>query len=191
MSTDTALAKRVVRRELHSSRSGAAVLVALLALIATAWIGTEAVLAALGQPALLLTPAAMAAGVRGLATVPAGGLIAAGVVLVLLGLVLLVLAFGPGRRGKHVVTGPTPTVADDAVLASSLSRAAADAARLDPDRVVASVGRRTATVRLTPTTGVAVDRGAVQRAVTEQAAALNVQPAVRAKVVVDRKGKVS
>jgi len=191
MSAAPRLVKRVVRRELHSSRSGAAVVVALLALLATAWIGTEAVLAALGRPALLLSPAAMAAGVRALPSVQPTPLVVAGAVLALVGVVLLVLAVAPGRRARHVVPGTTPTVVEDAVVASSLVRAAADAAGLDPDRAVAVVGRRSALVRVTPTSGIAVDRGEIEKAVADRAASLRLQPAIRTRVAVDRKGKIA
>lgn len=51
-----ALYPRLVRRETHSSRSGSAIVLAVLLILLFAWLGTEAVLAVLGQPALLVAP---------------------------------------------------------------------------------------------------------------------------------------
>jgi hypothetical protein len=191
MTTTPRLASRVLRRELHSPRSGLAILLAALAVVALAWVGTESVLAAVGRPALLMDPSRMAAGIRGLPSVPSGTLVVTGVVLALIGLVLVVAAVLPGRRGRHVVAGAdTPTVVDDAVIASSLVRTAANAAGLSPDRAVASVGKRSAVVRLVPVSGVPVDTAAVQRAVDEQAESFGLQPTIRPRIVVDKNGKV-
>ena len=191
MTTDDRLRSRVLRRELHSPRSGTAIPLALAAIVALAWVGAEAVLAALGRPALLLTPRAMAAGIRGLPGVQPGTLIAAGAVLVLIGLVLVVLALAPGRRGRHVVgTGVDAVVVDDAVIASALVRTAASTAGVSPDRCVAHVGRRSATVRVTPVSGVPVDRDAVQRDVQASTEGFGLTPPVRARLVIDRHGKV-
>lgn len=191
MSTDERLRSRVVRRELHSPRSGVAIVLALVAVVALAWLGAESVLAALGRPALLLTPQAMASGVRGLPGVQPGTLITAGAVLAVLGLVLVVVALAPGRRGRHVVgAGGTAVVVDDAVIASALVRTAAGTAGISPDRAVAQVGRRTATVRITPVSGVPVDRGAVQAAVQAAADGFDLTPSVRTRVAVARNGRV-
>jgi hypothetical protein len=191
MTTDARLRSRVLRRELHSPRSGIAIPLALAAVVALAWVGAESVLAALGRPALLLTPTAMASGVRGLPSVQPGTLIAAGAVLALIGLVLVVLALAPGRRGRHVIgSGDGAAVVDDAVIASALVRTAADTADVSPDRAVAHVGRRSATVRITPVSGVPIDRDAVQRAVQAAAEGFGLTPSVRTRVVVDRHGKV-
>lgn len=118
-------------------------------------------------------------------------LIGAGAVLALLGLVLVVLALAPGRRGRHVIgTGGSAVVVDDAVIASALVRTAAGTAGISPDRAVAHVGRRSATVRITPVSGVPVDRDAVQRDVQAAAAGFDLTPAVRPRVVIDRNGRV-
>ena len=60
-----ALYPRLVRREITSSRSTSAIVLAVLLILVFAWIGTEAVLAALGQPALLVAPQDGAAAVLG------------------------------------------------------------------------------------------------------------------------------
>lgn len=191
MSTAPRTAGRVVRRELHSPRSTAAIAVAVVLVLALVWVGTESVLAALRQPALLLDPSTIARDVRGLSGAPAGLLIVSGVLTAVVGLVLIVLAVTPGRRGRHAIDAEgSPAVVDDEVIASALSRTAATESGLAPERVVTSVGRRSATVTVTPVSGMGVDREALQRAVAEHASALAVQPPIRARVVLDARGRV-
>lgn len=191
MSTDDKLQSHVLRRELHSPKSGLAITLAVLAIVALAWLGTECVLAALGQPKLLLSPADMAAGIRGLATVQTGLLIAAGAVLALIGLILVIAALTAGRRGRHVIgAGSTAAVVNDEVIGSALVRTAATTASISPDRAVAEVGRRSATVRITPISGVEIDRPAVERAVSDAAEGFGLTPPIRTRVVIDKKGKV-
>ncbi|WP_375386845.1 hypothetical protein [uncultured Amnibacterium sp.] len=191
MSTDRRMRDRVLRRELHSSRSGLAIPLAVLAIVALAWLGTESVLAALGRPALLLSPTAMATGIRGLPSVQSGLLVAAGAVSAVLGLVLVAAALTAGRRGRHIIpAGRTAAVVDDEVIGSALVRRAAAVAGVSPDRAVADVGRRSATVRIVPISGIAIDRAAVDRAVAEAADGFGVSPSIRTRVVIDKKGKV-
>lgn len=191
MTTEARLQNRVLRRELHSSKAGLAITLAVLAIVALAWVGTESVLAALGQPALLLSPADMGSGIRGLAAVQAGTLVAAGIVLAVIGLILIVAALSAGRRGRHVIgAGDSAAVVGDEVIGSALVRTAATSAGISPDRAVASVGRRSATVRITPISGVSIDRGAVQREVQAAADGYRVTPAIKTRVTIDKKGKV-
>lgn len=191
MSTEQKLQSHVLRRELHSPKSGLAITLAVLAILALAWVGTESVLAALGRPALLLSPEAMASGIRGLPSVQAGALIAAGAVLALIGLVLVIASLTAGRRGRHAIgAGSTAAVVNDEVIGSALVRTAAAVAGVSPDRAVADVGRTSATVRITPVSGVPIDRSAVQQAVSEAAEAFALRPPIRTKVTIDPKGKV-
>jgi hypothetical protein len=191
MSTEKRLQTHVLRRELHSPRSGLAIVLALLAILALAWVGTESVLAALGRPALLLTPAAMAADIRALPLVPAGTLIAAGVVLALLGLLLVIAALTAGRRGRHIIgAGDAAAVVDDEVIGSALVRTATRTAGISPDRAVAHVGRRSATIRITPISGIQIDRPAVQTAVQQAADGFALHPTIRTTVTINKNGKV-
>lgn len=191
MSTDQRLRSHVLRRELHSPKSGLAITLAVIAIVALAWLGTESVLAALGRPALLLSPSAMAAGVRGVASVQPGLLVGAGVVIAVIGLALVIASLTAGRRGRHVIgAGPAAAVVDDEVIASALVRAASSAAGISPDRAVADVGRTSGTVRITPISGVDLDRAAIERAVTEAADGFALTPGIRVRVAVDKKGKV-
>lgn len=136
-------ANPVVRRETHSPRSTAAVVVAILLIAATLLVVAESVLQLLGRRPLLVAPRTIAEAV--LATPSAGTpvLIAAALASGLAGIWLVALAILPGRRprrrhhAEHVAV-----VADDEMLASGLARRAARTAGVSPDAVSVSVGRR-------------------------------------------------
>jgi hypothetical protein len=183
---------RILRRETHSPRSALAISLAVVLILVLAWIGTESVLALLGQPALLVAPVdALAAALALPTAVLSGALLAAGIVTALVGLVLALLAILPGRRARHTApVGRTAVVIDNTVIASALARTASRAANIDPDQVVVTVGHRTATVTVRPTSGFVVDKGAVTAAVDTQLAQLDLTPSVRATVVIDKKGVV-
>ena len=179
--------RRIARRLTHRSRSASAAVVAVVVALAGLYAATEIALERLGRPALLVAPSdALASATRGDAWVlPAAGGAA------LAALVLLILAFAPGRRARHVLADDRMTVvADDVVLAGSLRRSAATAAGLKRERVRASVGRRVADLHLTPTSGLPVDRESVDARAAELLAALRPHPAVRARVAVAESGVV-
>jgi phosphatidylglycerophosphatase A len=191
MSTDQRLQSHVLRRELHSPKSGLAITLAVIAVVALAWVGTESVVAALSRPALLLSPAAMASDVRALSSVQQGVLIAGGAVVAIIGLVLVIASLTAGRRGRHVIDAEdTAAVVNDEVIGSALVRAAAQAAGISPDRAVATVGRTSATVRITPASGVPVDRAAIQSAVASAADGFGLSPRIRTRVAVETKGRI-
>jgi hypothetical protein len=190
--TATSPYSRILRRETHSPRSAIAITLAVLLILVLAWIGTESVLALLGQPALLVAPvdALTAALALPTAIVP-GALIAAGVVVALVGLLLVVLAILPGRRARHTApVGRTAVVVDNTVVASALARTASGAANIDPDQVVVTVGHRSAIVSVRPTSGFAVDEAAVTSAVRAQLELFDLTPALRVSVVINKKGVV-
>lgn len=189
--TTTQLYRRIRRRETHASRSRAAATVAVLAILALAWLVVETVLAALGARPLLLSPTDMVRDLVALPTAPVAAVGGAAVVLALLGLLLVVLALTSGRLGRHVLLDErAAVVVDDEVVASALVRAAADASGVDPDRAVATVGRRTATVRVTPTSGDPLDRAAALAAVNDRLEAFGLVPSVRGRIVVTKQGQV-
>ncbi|MCS5716384.1 DUF6286 domain-containing protein [Herbiconiux sp. CPCC 205716] len=190
MST-TSLRRRITRRELHSPRSTAAIVVAVLLILGLAWVGTEIVIALLGLPALLVAPADMFASAVNLPDAPAAIVVAAGAVVVVIGLVLVVLALAPGRRARHVLeTERAATVVDSEVLASALARHASSAADVDPDHTSVSVSSRHAVVDLVPTTGIPVDRSAVSSAVERELAGYGLRRPVSSRVRVRESGKV-
>lgn len=191
MTSTTSLYRRVLRRETHAARATPAIIVAVLAIIALAWLGTECVLAAIGQHALLLSPAAMVTDIAGLAAVAAGTLIAIAAGVAVVGLILLLIGLSAGRLARHTLPSDRAAiVVHDEMIASALVRYAAAAASTDPDRAVAGVGRRRAVVRLTPTTGTAIDTDSVSSDLTERLQQYALKPRLKARVVVMKQGKV-
>ena len=191
MSDVKAAYSRIQRRETHASRSAPAVVTAVVLVLALAYLVTEIVLGAAGQQPLLASPAQMVTGLTSLGGVPAVWFIVGGIVLVLLALVLIVLALGGGRRSRHVLQDDRAVVVvDNEVIASALVRAAADADSVDPDRAVAAVTHRAATVRVTPSSGVGVNSDAIRRALDERLQAWGLKPALRARVRIEKQGKV-
>jgi hypothetical protein len=173
--------RRLVRRETRASRSGSAVVVLVVAALAAAWLGTEAVLAALGRPALLASPLDVLGSLTATLERAPGLVVAAGVAASVVGVVLLVLGLAAGHRGRHEVPDErVAAVVDDTVLAASLARAARVAGRLGSGQVTVWVSRREARVELTPASGVIVDEQGVLAAVRSHLERDPVRPALRA-----------
>jgi hypothetical protein len=189
--TTSTQSRRLGRRTTHSSRSTTAIIVAVVVILASAYAGVEIVLAWLGLAPLLAAPADMARSLGELGTVPAVWTIVAGAVVVVLGLVVIAFAVRPGRRHRHLLPSERSTVVvDDRVIASAVARHAATAAGTGPDATVVSVDRRSATVRVTPTSGVMVDQDEVRAAVDEQLEQYRVTPSLRGRVRIARTGEV-
>ncbi|NRD27402.1 DUF6286 domain-containing protein [Frigoribacterium sp. VKM Ac-2836] len=190
MST-ASLYKRIVRRETHSSRAGIAITLAVLLIIALAWIGTESVLAAVGTAPLLLAPTDLVGSTLDAASAPVGVLTAIAVVVALVGLVLIIVSLAPGRRGRRGAKAErTVAVVDDRVIARSLARTASYAGDVDPSQVSVSVGKRKALVEVTRTSGRQTDVRSIDEAVRDELGGYDFSPALRHKVKLFEKGTV-
>ena len=190
MST-ASLYKRIVRRETHSSRAGIAITLAVLLIIALAWIGTESVLAAVGTAPLLLAPTDLVGSTLDAASAPVGVLTAIAVVVALVGLVLIIVSLAPGRRGRRGAKAErTVAVVDDRVIARSLARTASYAGDVDPSQVSVSVGKRKALVEVTRTSGRQTDVRSIDEAVRDELDAYDFSPVLRHKVKLSEKGTV-
>ncbi|SMH30453.1 hypothetical protein SAMN06295885_0429 [Rathayibacter oskolensis] len=183
--------RRFLRRETHRSRSAAQIVVLVLIALVAAYVGTEAVLAVFGAPALLIAPSALLAALVGVAGFATAALIALAVGIAVLALILLVLALAPGHRARHTIEDDRlAVVVDDGVIASALARSARTVARSRREDTSASLGRRTAVVELTPASGIAVDRDAVQTAIDEELTRIAPQPSTRASVRIAESGRI-
>ncbi|MBD8540298.1 DUF6286 domain-containing protein [Frigoribacterium sp. CFBP 8751] len=190
MST-ASLYKRIVRRETHSSRAGIAITLAVLLIVALAWIGTEAVLEAVGTAPLLLAPTDLVGSTLDAASAPVGVLTAVAVVVALIGLVLIIVSLAPGRRGRRGARAErTVAVVDDRVIARSLARTASYAGDVDPSQVSVSVGKRSALIEVTRTSGRQTDVRSIDEAVRDELDAYDFSPALRHKVKLSEKGTV-
>jgi hypothetical protein len=183
--------RRILRRETHSPRSLVAIVLAVLLIVALAWVATEIVIALLGGPALLVAPVDMVTATVGLADAPAAIVAAAGIAVAVIGLVLVLIALSPGRRARHVLASDrTAVVVDDEVIASALARHASVAGNVDPDNASVSVSHRRAVVHLTPTSGIPVDRDEVTAETERRLAGYGLSPAVSARVRISESGRV-
>jgi hypothetical protein len=188
---DRALYPRLVRRETHSSRSGSAIVLAVLLILLFAWLGTEAVLAVLGRPALLVAPQDGASALLNAAAAPIALTAAAGAVAALIGLVLIIVSFAPGRRGRRAVgIDRTAAVVDDRVIAQAVARTAGHAGDVDPDQVSVSVGARVVAVTVGRTSGRSIDVAPIREAVDAELATYDCTPRLRSKVRLSEKGTV-
>lgn len=180
---------RSAARRLRSRSRTVWTSVALLAAMAVAGLlGAEAVLFALGCPALLASPAQITDALTAGAT-PG---IAVAVVAAVLGILCLWGAIAPGRTHRRALTvGRAPLVVDDAVLAGALSRAAGEAASVPRGQVSTHIGGRRARVVLEPVTGFDVDRGAVEGATARLLDDVGAAPQLRARVDITKEGRLS
>ena len=188
---DTRSYARLVRRETRASRSGSAIVVLVALALVAAWIGTEAVLAALARPALLVSPLDVLPSLETALDGEAGLVLAAGVASAVVGVVLLALGLTAGHRGRHELADErVAAVVDDTVVAASLARTARVAGRLGESQVTVWVSRRQARVDLTPASGVTVDEQAVLGAVRRELDEAAWRPAVSATTRVADHGRL-
>ena len=184
--------RRIRRRSVHRSRSTAvAVALVVLALVA-AWIGTEAVLSAIGRPPLVADPQTVVdTALRPDAAFVTIVEIIAGV-LVVLGVVLVVLALKPGRQHRSVVEHERGAVVIDArIVASTAANAAGMAAGVPEGNASATARGRSTEVRIVPVTGVPVDEASVRAAVVERLSGLDERFGRRVRVRVEEKGTLA
>jgi hypothetical protein len=184
--------RRILRRSVHRSRSTAvAVALVVLALVA-AWIGTEAVLSAIGRPPLVADPQTVVdTALRPDAAFVTIVEVIAGV-LVVLGVVLVVLALKPGRQRRSVVEHERGAVVIDArIVASTAANAAGTAAGVPEGNASATARGRSTEVRIVPVTGVPVDEASVRAAVVERLSGLDERFGRRVRVRVEEKGTLA
>ena len=125
----TRVLRRLARRELHSPRSTAAILLAVLLVLVALWIAVETVLALIGVRPLLVAPGEIPGAAASLPTTQPVILGVAGALVLLLGVILIGIALGPGRRHRHLLsTGRVLAVVDDEVIASALAQRASTTA---------------------------------------------------------------
>jgi hypothetical protein len=183
--------RRIARRETHSPRSALALVLAVVLILAAAYAITEIILSIAGHAPLLVTPGQAANGVVTAVTLPFGILLAAGIILAIIGILLLIAALSSGRRARHLIqTDRAVTVIDNEVIASALARQASYAGNTDPDNTKVSVSHSRAVIDITPVSGRQVDKDAITAAVDEQLGTYDVRPKLRSKVVVSKTGKV-
>ncbi|ABY22217.1 hypothetical membrane protein [Renibacterium salmoninarum ATCC 33209] len=192
LNTPAPSTRRIVRRETHRSRATSSVIFAIVLILVLLWQGTEIVFQLLNRNALLASPDVIASWVAELPnqTLPAG-LIAAGAGLAIIGLLVLIIASGSGRKARRVFESDrAAVVVDDSVVAEALARTASTAASVQPQQVFASVHGRKATMDIRPTSGVPVNSEAVQTQLDAEIASWKLAKSFTAKVTINPQGAV-
>lgn len=181
------------RRETHSSRSFATVLLALALIVILVWCGTELVRAALGLTPLVLSgEKAFSAFFSAPEILPGPLGIALGVLFSLAGLFLIFLACAPGSLNRHRArTGRFAFVVDDRVLAATLSAAIRKQTGLTRDQVVTRVSARRVLIKVTPTSGHRVDAQELTDMAQATIDSYALVPAPQARVQIEKQGVIS
>ncbi|WP_396645158.1 DNA/RNA endonuclease G [Microbacterium sp.] len=185
--TDSVL-RTVVRRETHSPRTGAMLLVVVLLILAAVYAAVEIVLALTGRQPLLVAPAAAVEALAALPmTVAPAGLIAAGAVIALVGLVVFAVGVSPGRLSRHEMAwGDRAVVVDNGVVASALAQHVSTASGIARENVVVGVAHRAVDVTVRPPVGVPVEAERLRQIVEDEVASYRLSPSVRTRIRVDR-----
>lgn len=176
---------RVVRRETHSPRTVATVVVLILVAASAIYVGIEIVLHLVHASPLLVAPGVA---LTWLTTAPDGqppAVVAGGVVVAALGAFLLWLALAPGRLSKHRMSVSSyAVVADNEVIASAVAEEIRRYCDLSRDGVVVGISHRVADVTVRPEPGQEVDKNQVRSLAEEMLAeyGLSPKPTVRARV---------
>lgn len=184
----SAVLKRVVRRETHSPRTIATVIVLVLVVVAAISVGVEIVLHVLGVGPLLVAPGAALTWLQELPdqhqglVVVAGGLLAA-----VAGVVFVWFAFGAGRRPKHELGSSSYAVlVDNGVIASSVAERVRRELDLSKGAVVVGVGHRSADITVRPEPGQPVDRRHVRAVAESELSGYKLSPRVKVRARVLR-----
>lgn len=171
MSDEQTLYRRVLRRETHSSRAGAAITVAAVLVLLCVAAGAGAIWLVIDSAARDSVFSATSGFEPDAAVAPMTAV--AGGVVALLGLWLLLLGVLPGRKARHGRTaGRVAVVTDDGVAADVIADKVAKSLSTKRDLVSVTVGRRNAVVTVTPVSGVPVDEEAARQAASDAASSL-------------------
>jgi len=185
--TDAVL-RTVVRRETHSPRTVAMIVVAVLLLLVLAYAAVEIILHLIGQPALLVAPGeALNAVVAAPTALLPVAFIVGGIVLALVGVLVLVLALKPGRLSRHEMAwGERAVVVDNGVVASAVAQHLSNESGIARDDIVVGVAHRSVDVTVRPPVGIPVDEAELRRLVEEEVTSYKLSPAVRTHLRVQR-----
>ncbi|WP_150954052.1 DNA/RNA endonuclease G [Microbacterium testaceum] len=185
--TDTVL-RTVVRRETHSPRTTAMLVVVVLLILALAYAAVEIILDLSGAQPLLVAPGeALNAVVAAPTALMPVAFVVGGVILAVLGLIVLVLALKPGRLSRHEMSwGERAVVVDNGVVASALAQHLSNESGIAREDIVVGVAHRAVDVTVRPPVGIPVDEAQLRRIVEEEVTLYKLSPAVRTHLRVHR-----
>ncbi|MGR0221170.1 DUF6286 domain-containing protein [Agromyces sp. ZXT2-6] len=176
--------RRIVRRETHSPRTVAMIIVVVILILALVYLGVEIVLDLLSQPALLAGPEAALAWIVGLpAAQPEWAVVAGGIALAVVGVVFVFLAVAPGRLPKHEMTWPDrAVVVDNGVIASAIAQRISEETGIAREHIAVGVSHRRVDATVTPGPGVPLDAARVHDLVETELASYQLAPPVTTRV---------
>ncbi|WP_285138357.1 DNA/RNA endonuclease G [Microbacterium sp. lyk4-40-TSB-66] len=181
--------RTVVRRETHSPRTAAMLVVVVLLLLVLAYAAVEIILNLVGAQPLLVAPGeALNAVVAAPTALMPVAFIVGGVVLALVGLVVLILAFAPGRLSKHEIPRGVnrAVVVDNGVIAAALAQHLSNESGIARDDIVVGVAHRTVDIAVRPPVGIPVDHAALKRIIEDEIAQYELVPRVTTHLKVER-----
>ena len=182
-----AVLKRVVRRETHSPRTVAAVVVLLFAALTAVYVGIEIVLHLMSLAPLFVAPGVALTWLQRMPTQPQGQVIAGGLLAAAIGVVLVWLALSPGRKPKHEIGSSSyAVIVDNGVIASSIAERVRRELDLRRGAVVAGVGHRSADITVRPEPGQSVDKHLVRTVAESELADYDLSPRVKVRARVLR-----
>lgn len=168
---EQAVYRRLIRRETHSSRAGAAIAVAAVLVVLCVAAGAAAVWLLVDTTARDTVFTALSGFDPEARTAPVVAV--AGGVAALLGLWLLLLGVLPGRRPRRGrPAGRVAVVIDDGLAADVIADEVAGELATKRELVRVTVGCRRTVVTVTPVSGLPVDEDAARRAASEAASSL-------------------
>lgn len=180
--------RRILRRETHSPRTVATIIVVVLLIVALLYAGVEIVLALASQPPLLVEPAAAMAWLIALPTLqPASAVIASAAVLALLGLLLILAALGPGRLARHEMTWQgRAVVVDNGVIASSLAQHISGETGIARNDITVGVSHRKVDVTVKPGAGLPFDAAPLQQLIDDELGTYRLAPPMKTRLRISR-----
>lgn len=184
--------RKLQSHELHSARSTASIIAAVLVTAVCLYFMFEAAMKSLGQEVWIRSPGEWGDWLTRLPESANPLVLAAGSLVVLaLGLFFLLHGVLPGRRARHAIPNDRAIVViDDGVLAATLARRARTEAGVAPEQVVVIVSRNHVDVQLRPTSGIGIDAAAVHAAVLDELEANRIDPFPEVRVNVAETGVV-
>lgn len=183
----SAVLKRVARRETHSPRTIATVVVLALVALAAIYAGVEIVLHLLGAGPLLVAPGAALMWLQEPPDQHRGLVVAGGLLAVVAGMVLAWLALSPGRRPRHELGSSSyAVIVDNGVIASAVAERVRRELDLSKGAVVVSVGHRSADITVRPEPGQPIDRRQVRTVAESELTGYELSPRVKVRARVLR-----
>lgn len=184
--------RKLQSHELHSARSTASIIAAVLVTAICLYFMFEAAMKSLGQDVWIRSPDQWGQWLMDLPDSANPLVLAAGsLVLLALGLFFLLHGILPGRRARHAIPNERAIViVDDGVLASTLARRARTEAGVTPEQVVVIVSRNHVDVQLRPTSGIGIDAAVVHAAIDDELRANRIEPVPDVRVHVAETGVV-